>query len=77
MTDDISAATGALPARTYRSEAEWRRLMSDFEGWEGTQSSFCEARGVSLKTFQNWRRRLLAALWKRGILAENRVLSMC
>ena len=66
MTDDISAATGALPARTYRSEAEWRRLMSDFEGWEGTQSSFCEARGVSLKTFQNWRRRL-------GLIPRSRV----
>ena len=58
MREDISAATVAVPARMYRGEAEWRRLMTDFEGWVGTQSSFCEARGGSLKTFQNWRRRL-------------------
>ncbi len=58
MREDLSAAPGAVPARMYRGEAEWRRLMTDFEGWVGTQSSFCESRGVSLKTFQNWRRRL-------------------
>lgn len=58
MTEDIRASAVAVPARTYRGEAEWRRLMSDFEGWEGTQASFCESRGVSLKSFQNWRRRL-------------------
>ena len=58
MRDDISAGAVSVPARMYRSEAEWRRLMSDFEVWDGSQASFCEARGVSLKTFQNWRRRL-------------------
>ncbi len=39
-------------------EAEWRALMSDFERWEGSQVSFCAARGISRKTFQGWRRRL-------------------
>ena len=66
MTEDISAATGAVPARIHRSEAEWRRLMSDFESWDGTQVSFCEARGVSLTSFQNWRRRL-GLVGRRGV----------
>ena len=41
-----------------RSAAWWRALMADFESWDGSQVSFCEARGVSRTTFQNWRRRL-------------------
>ena len=31
--------------------------MADFERWDGSQVGFCEARGVSRKTFQGWRRR--------------------
>ena len=31
--------------------------MAEYERWDGTQASFCAARGVSLKTFQSWRRR--------------------
>ena len=58
------AANGVLSravdgcARKFRGEAKWRALMADFEGWEGSQISFCKSRGVSLKTFQGWRRRL-------------------
>ena len=66
MTEDISGTTGAVPARIHRGEAEWRRLMSDFEVWDGSQVSFCEARGLSLKTFQNWRRRL-GLITRRGV----------
>ena len=41
--------------------------MSDFERWDGSQASFCEARGVSRKTFQGWRRRFgLTAGKRRG-----------
>ena len=68
MADNISGATGAVPARTYRGEAAWRRLMSDFEVWNGSQASFCEARGVSLKSFQNWRRRL-GLITRRSVAA--------
>ena len=59
MSDEISAATTVDGAgREYRGEAEWRALMADFERWDGSAVSFCEARGVSRKTFQGWRRRL-------------------
>ena len=58
MADDVPAETVDGAGREYRGEAEWRALMADFERWEGSQVSFCEARGVSRKTFQGWRRRL-------------------
>ena len=32
-------------------------LMADLERWDGTQASFCEARGVSRKSVQSWRLR--------------------
>ena len=59
MSDDVSAAAvEGHTTRTFRGEAEWRALMADFERWDGSAVSFCEARGVSRKTFQGWRRRL-------------------
>ena len=67
MSNDVLAAPVAGSAGEFRSEAEWRALMADFERWEGSQVSFCEARGVSRKTFQVWRRRFgLTARGRRG-----------
>ena len=68
MADDVlAAADDGGATRTLRGEAEWRSLMADFERWEGSQVSFCAARGVSRKTFQGWRRRLgLTAGKRRG-----------
>ena len=58
MSDDVSTVTVDGAGREFRDEAEWRALMADFERWDGSQVSFCDARGVSRKTFQGWRRRL-------------------
>lgn len=59
MSDEVSAAAvDGHTTRTFRGEAEWRALMADFERWDGSAVSFCEARGVPRKTFQGWRRRL-------------------
>ena len=58
MTKDSFAATDAGPVPVVRGEAEWRALMADYEHWDGTQVTFCRARGISRKTFQAWRRRL-------------------
>ena len=67
MADDVLAAVDGPATRTLRGEAEWRALMADFERWDGSQVSFCAARGVSRKTFQGWRRRLgLTAGKRRG-----------
>ena len=57
MSDDVSTVTVDGAGREFRGEAEWRALMADFERWDGSQTSLCEARGVSRKTFQGWRRR--------------------
>ena len=57
MSNDVLAGAVDGSAREFRGEAEWRALMADFERWDGSQVSFCEARGVSRKTFQGWRRR--------------------
>ena len=57
MTTVVSAPAVDGPGRKLRSEAEWRVLMAEFERWNGTQSSFCKARGESRKSFQSWRRR--------------------
>lgn len=67
MSDDVLARAVDGAGREFRDEAEWRALMADFERWDGSQVSFCEGRGVSLKTFQGWRRRLgLTAGKSRG-----------
>lgn len=58
MSDEVSTVAVGGAGREFRDEAEWRALMADFERWDGSQASFCEARGVSRKTFQGWRRRL-------------------
>ena len=58
MTKDALAAADAGPVPVMRDEAEWRALMADYERWDGTQVTFCRARGISRKTFQAWRRRL-------------------
>jgi len=57
MSDDVSTMTVDGAGREFRGEAWWRALMADYERWDGSQVSFCEARGVSLKTFQGWRRK--------------------
>lgn len=62
MNDDMSATTAPdEPVRTVRSEAERQALMAEFEHWDGTQVSFCEAKGVSTKTFRSWRQRYAPA----------------
>ena len=60
MPNDM-AVSGRRTAPVVRSEAEWRSIMADFERSGMTQREFCEAGGLSLKTFQNWRGRLGAS----------------
>ncbi len=57
MTVDVDAVADVGQARRVRSEAEWEELMAAFGRWDGSQASFCESRGVPVKTFQSWRRR--------------------
>ncbi len=57
MTVNVDAMADGGQARRVRSEAEWEELMAAFGRWDGSQASFCESRGVPVKTFQSWRRR--------------------
>ena len=46
--------------RIRRSEAEWQQLIDDQAGSGQTQAAFCAANGISVASFQNWKRRLAA-----------------
>ena len=50
MMQDISTTAVDGHGREFRSEADWRSLMAEFARFGGTQKSFCESRGVSLKS---------------------------
>ena len=39
-------------------EKFWRKQISDFEASGMTLTEFCRSRGLSLKNFSNWRKRL-------------------
>lgn len=41
-----------------RGEAEWRAILSAFAGSGLNQKTFCEREGLSVSTFQYWKRRL-------------------
>ena len=58
MSSDLNGSAGARPAPVKRGEAEWTNIMAEFERSGMSQRKFCEARGLSLKTFANWRCRL-------------------
>jgi hypothetical protein len=46
--------------RIRRGEDEWQRLIEE-QAYSGlTQSAFCAANGISIGSFQNWKRRLAA-----------------
>ncbi len=55
MTGDAPTMSVDGFARKLWSEADRLALMAEFEHWDGTQADFCEAKGVSTKTFRSWR----------------------
>jgi len=67
--------------RVQRSRDEWRRLIDEQADSGQTQAAFCAASGISIGSFQNWKRRLAAEApanpstepWlELGTLAEQR-----
>ena len=58
MSSDLNGSAGSRPARVVRSATEWTAIMEDFERSGLSRREFCESRGLSLKTFGNWRHRL-------------------
>ena len=74
MTEE--SATQGSPRRIRRSRDEWRRLIDEQAGSGQTPAAFCAARGISVGSLQNWRRRLGASSatlgpWvELGMLAE-------
>lgn len=56
MTHDAPTTTVRRRRRrnVIRSEAERQALMAEFERWDGTQVSFCDAKGVAPRTLMDW-----------------------
>jgi len=46
--------------RIRRSQTEWQQLIDDQTDSGQTQAAFCAANGISVASFQNWKRRLAA-----------------
>lgn len=46
--------------RIRRSPSEWQQLIDEQAGSGLSQSAFCTARGISVASFRNWKRRLAA-----------------
>jgi hypothetical protein len=46
--------------RIRRTGDEWRRLIDEQADSGLTQSTFCQANGLRLSSFQNWKHRLAA-----------------
>ncbi|MBT8389059.1 MAG: hypothetical protein KJP13_05365 [Altererythrobacter sp.] len=47
--------------RVRRGRDEWQHLIDEQAGSGQTQAAFCEAQGLSLASFGNWKRRLTTA----------------
>jgi len=56
MTPDAPTLTVGRRRRhvVRRSEAERQALMAEYQRWDGTQVSFCEAKGVAPRTLLGW-----------------------
>ena len=54
MTHDAPTTTVGRRLHVYRTEAERQALMAEYELWDGTQISFCEAKGVAPRTLMGW-----------------------
>ena len=61
MADDTPTMTVDGFTRKLWSEADRLALVAEFERWGGTQVDFCEAKGMSTKTFRSWRQRYAPA----------------
>ena len=58
MSSELNGSAVSRPAPVVRSADEWATIMADFERSGMSQRDFCESRGLSPKTFSNWRSRL-------------------
>jgi len=56
--------------RIRRSEAEWQRLINEQADSGQPQAVFCAANGISVASFQNWKRRLAAEVSPEPWLPE-------
>jgi len=44
-----------------RSRDEWQRLLTEYQESKLSQRAFCQQRGLTLSTFNHWKRRLSSA----------------
>lgn len=53
--------SGETPRRIRRTRDEWQRLIDEQSASGLTQTVFCQSKGLSLASFQNWKRKLAEA----------------
>ena len=50
--------SASIAGRKRRSRDQWQQLLDEYAGSGQTQTAFCQAQGLCLSSFQNWKRRL-------------------
>lgn len=46
------------PKRIFRSSAQWRKILAEYENSHLTQTAFCQEKGIALSNFSRWRKKL-------------------
>ena len=59
------------PRRTRRTASQWRELVSQFERGGQRRKEFCSSQGLSLSTFDLWRRKLRGTPGQREHSSES------
>ena len=50
--------SGPSKRRVRRTQEEWRQLVDEQRRSTLSQSAFCQSKGISVASLQNWKRRL-------------------
>lgn len=62
--DSRVVVPGSGRRRVRRGEAQWRALVGEFEASGDSRRGFCARHGISISTFDLWRKRLGSAASK-------------
>ena len=52
--------THPIKRRVRRSQEEWQQLVDEQQRSSLSQRAFCQSKGISVASLQNWKRRLLS-----------------
>ena len=66
----MARLNGSVRSRR-RTASEWRELLSQFERGGQSRTAFCSSQGLSLSTFDLWRRKLRGTSVQRERSSES------